>query len=315
MKLYIIGNGFDIAHGIRCKYSDFYAYLTENRNEVLEVMEKYYDIDETSDLWFKFEEQLEANISYDSLKNIILENAPDLSSDNFRDADWYTSQFIIEQECDNLLANIRSGFEEWINSLDLDSIIEKYEIDRNAHFFSFNYTEVLEQVYKIPIANILHIHNKVGEKLVFGHGKDVDNFNVKKALYGNENAYIAIDEETGAIISTEDGHEQFAEMAVCTFYDSMRKHTEEIIKNHTNYFKKLANIDEILVIGHSYNETDHPYFEIISENVSDRASWTLYYFSSEDRVNAEKLMKKLRINNNLLYYKHCSEMEKRNDAH
>jgi len=27
MKLYIIGNGFDIAHGIPCRYSDFYTYL------------------------------------------------------------------------------------------------------------------------------------------------------------------------------------------------------------------------------------------------------------------------------------------------
>ena len=39
MKLYIIGNGFDIAHGIPCRYRDFYTYLKNNRRDVLDVME------------------------------------------------------------------------------------------------------------------------------------------------------------------------------------------------------------------------------------------------------------------------------------
>lgn len=28
-RLYIVGNGFDIAHGIPCKYSDFRRYCEE----------------------------------------------------------------------------------------------------------------------------------------------------------------------------------------------------------------------------------------------------------------------------------------------
>ena len=62
MKLYIIGNGFDIAHGILCRFSDFYTYLEENRYDVLEEMEQYYDIYKDSDLWSDFERELEENI-------------------------------------------------------------------------------------------------------------------------------------------------------------------------------------------------------------------------------------------------------------
>ncbi len=48
MKLFVIGNGFDISHGIPCKYSDFYQYLNENREDILEIMEKYYYVDSDS---------------------------------------------------------------------------------------------------------------------------------------------------------------------------------------------------------------------------------------------------------------------------
>ena len=71
MKLYIIGNGFDIGHGIPCKYSDFYTYLESNREDVLEEMEQYYYVDSDSELWSDFERGLEEGICYDSLADII----------------------------------------------------------------------------------------------------------------------------------------------------------------------------------------------------------------------------------------------------
>ena len=78
-----------------------------------------------------------------------------------------------------LLANIRSGIEEWINSLQISKVKKVYELDKSSLFITFNYTEVLERVYRIPASNILHIHNKVGEELICGHGKKAEDFNVK----------------------------------------------------------------------------------------------------------------------------------------
>ena len=90
------------------------------------------------------------------------------------------------------------------------------------------------------------------------------------------------------------GYEKFAEYAVCEFYDKMSKDTNKIINTHLNYFSSLSDIDEVIVIGHSYNEIDYPYFKKISESISHKATWTLHYFSDKDKVNAERLMSEIK---------------------
>jgi len=308
MKLFIIGNGFDISHNIPCKYSHFYDYLNKNRYDILEIMGKFYYVDEDSELWSDFENRLEENINYDSLSEIIGENVPNFASDDFRDRDWYDAQIYVEQECDELLENIRSGFEEWIESLEIDKLSKKYKLDRSARYITFNYTDVLERIYKIPSSNVLHIHNKIGEKLIFGHGKKLENFNVREALYGSENAFLGVDDD-GNIESSEVGHEKFAEDAVCRFYDTMRKHTEDVIQNHADFFSQLSEINEVFVWGHSYNQIDLPYFKKIAESIDKLSRWHLYYFSSKDKNCAEVVMNEIKISSDLQTYKHCTDLE------
>lgn len=306
MKLFVIGNGFDRGHDIPCLYSDFYNYLNENRDDILEIMEKFYSIEKDSDLWSDFEKSLEKDINYDSLSEIIGENTPNLASDDFH-KELSDAQIYVEQECDELLENIRSGFEEWIESLDVLQVSKKYKLDMSAYFITFNYTDVLERIYKIPVSNILHIHNKVGEELIFGHGKKSEDFDVKEALYGDENAYLSKD-EYGNIESSEIGHERFAEDEVRAFYDKMRKHTEEVIQNNSDFFNNLSTIEEVFVLGHSYNEIDLPYFRKIAESINDNAKWVLCYYSDEDKENAKKLMEEIKVTENLQEYKHCDEL-------
>lgn len=308
MKLFILGNGFDISHKISCRYSDFYIYLNENRNDILEAMEKFYSIESDSDLWSDFETSLEKDIIYDSITDIIGENSPNFTSDDFRDSDWYDAQIYVEQECEELLKNIRAGFEEWINSLEIAEIKRTYKLDKSDYYITFNYTEILEQIYRIPLSRILHIHNKVGEELIFGHGKKSEDFNVRKALYGDENAFLTIDEE-GNVESGEVGHEKFAESAVSSFYDMMRKPTQIIIENNSDYFNKLKSIDEIVVLGHSYNQIDFPYFKKISEITGNLLKWTLYYYSENDIQSAKKIMQELNIGEDSISYKFCTELE------
>lgn len=308
MKLFILGNGFDISHKIRCRYSDFYNYLIENRNDILEAMKKFYSVESNSDLWSDFETSLEKDIIYDSLTDIIGENSPNFASDDFRDGDWYDAQIYVEQECEELLRNIRNGFEEWINSLDISNIKRTYRLDKSDYYITFNYTEILEQIYRIPLNRILHIHNKIGEELIFGHGKKNENFNVKQALYGDENVFLTIDED-GNVESGEVGHEKFAENAVCSFYDMMRKPTETIIENNSEYFNKLNSIDEIVVLGHSYNQIDFPYFKKISEITGNSLRWTLYYYSDNDMQSAKEIMQELNVDEGSITYKHCTELE------
>ena len=308
MKLFIIGNGFDISHGIPCKYSHFYNYLNKNRGDILEAMEKFYYIGNDSDLWYDFEKSLEEDINYDLLLEIVGENTPNFASDEFSDGDWYDAQIYVEQECDELLESIRSGFEEWIKSLEISQVTKKFKLDMPAFFVTFNYTDVLEQIYKVPVPKILHIHNKVGEDLIFGHGKKSEDFNVKAALYGDEKAFLGVDED-GNIESDEVGHEKFAESAVRAFYDRMRKNTEKIIQNHSHFFNMISEVDEIIVLGHSYNEIDFPYFKKIAESVDKKSKWVLCYFSEKDKQAAKEVIGELKLTSELQEYKHCNELK------
>lgn len=308
MKLFITGNGFDIGHNLACKYSDFQKYLLGNRNDILEMMEKYYYIGEDSELWSDFERSLEEAIVYDSLSEIIGENSPNFSSDDFSDGDWYSAQIYIEQDCDELLEHIRSGFEEWISSLNILEVEKQYNLDETALYINFNYTEVLENTYNISPDNILHIHNKVGEELIFGHGKKSEDFNVKKALYGNENAFLNIDED-GNIESNEIGHEKFAENAVIAFYEKMRKNTEEIIIGSENFFNNLSEVDEVVVLGHSYNEIDFPYFDKIAKSINKDARWTLCYYSETDQQNAKNVMMQLGVSSASYTFRNSNELK------
>lgn len=52
-RLYIIGNGFDIAYGIPCRYSDFRRYCEDNMPEMYEKLNRYYDGGDK--LWSDFE--------------------------------------------------------------------------------------------------------------------------------------------------------------------------------------------------------------------------------------------------------------------
>lgn len=308
MKLFILGNGFDLGHRIPCKYSDFYNYLSENRDDILEAMKAFYYVESDSDLWSDFETSLEKEIIYDSITDIIGENVPNFASDDFRDSDWYDAQISVEQECEKLLKNIRTGFEEWITSLETSEVKKSYSLSKSDYYITFNYTDILECTYRIPVDRILHIHNKVGQELIFGHGKKHEDFNVKQALYGSENEYLTIDED-GNVESGEVGHEKFAENAVCSFYDMMRKPTEKIIESNSEYFNELKNIDEIVVLGHSYNEIDLPYFRKLFDIKSNSIKWTLYYFSETDKQSAQKIMQELKIDKDLIAYKHCTELE------
>lgn len=65
--LYIIGNGFDLHHGVASKYSDFKAYLAKHDRDLLYALEHLYDCD---DIWGDFEQNL-LSISRETFINYI----------------------------------------------------------------------------------------------------------------------------------------------------------------------------------------------------------------------------------------------------
>lgn len=55
-NLYIVGNGFDLRHGIPSRYLDFGSYLKEVDPETYEMVDRYFVVDDS--FWWEFEDRL-----------------------------------------------------------------------------------------------------------------------------------------------------------------------------------------------------------------------------------------------------------------
>lgn len=129
MNLYIVGNGFDLAHGLPCSYSDFKKYLESDKKwkNVLSYLDDLYD---DALLWSDFERALGGpNIKMlSTIKNIFQK---DISG--------------------NLVKSIKEAFRSWIGHLEGKIKNRKFELSKEDLYFSFNYTSTLNTLYKIPL--------------------------------------------------------------------------------------------------------------------------------------------------------------------
>ena len=177
-KLYIIGNGFDIHHGIASKYSEYREWLAENDADLYERLREYYDAG-TDEWWGQFEQSLGFPDMSEYIENTAFENQPDFGSDDFRDRDYYAGQMQAEGEMGELVQRIKDSFTDWVTSLPLPLSAKKISLDKDdAYFINFNYTDTLQKVYNIAKKNILFIHGSVadGSDLVLGHNRSYDGF-------------------------------------------------------------------------------------------------------------------------------------------
>lgn len=136
--LYIIGNGFDLKHGMATKYSDFKRWLFENgRIDVIQELQKAFPAQHGDDyiLWSDFEKALGL---YDI--NVVL---------NWSWEDLYLTEVSIGGQvfgAPNFLLNTRlpdilsEAFAEWACSIPIPNAPKEYALDRCAYFLSFNYT-------------------------------------------------------------------------------------------------------------------------------------------------------------------------------
>lgn len=144
----------------------------------------------------------------------------------------------------------------------------------NAIFINFNYTSTLQVVYGVEDKNVLHIHGcaKKHHDLIFGHGE-----NIMTAPEIDENG------DSNRTMFSD------AESAAAYPLHAFKKPVDEILKERYKYFKNLIDITEIIVIGHSLNKVDLPYFRRIADSAKD-AQWKVSYYSNDEKENHIKAL-------------------------
>lgn len=274
-SLYIIGNGFDRAHGMLTKYQHFRQWLVENnRYDVIHELQSAYPAKIKDDylLWSEFEKAL-GEYDLDTVINWSWENLY-LTVDSV--GNMLFNKGFIEPQLPDIISE---AFTKWISSIQLPTRKVFNNIGGNSLFLTFNYTDTLELLYQVPDRYVLHIHGRAsrGEKLIVGHNRMID-----LAEYWDHSL---------------DLRENNERMQRLTDMNDLCKPVYEIMNQNIRFFKGLGCTKDIHVIGHSCGEIDFPYFRKIKESVPDGVMWHFNPFTREDQIRISRLINELGITN------------------
>lgn len=261
--LYLIGNGFDLWHDLPTSYSCFYDFAKDTLDEI----ENYYsfDLNQTAP-WCDFENSL----GYFNWENFYqAHNNIDATSEDFRPSFVYGLEDDLREQADQHVETIRECFREWITEIDTSTADRRMVFPDNARFITFNYTSTLQSIYGIAQAKILHIHGQAEafDELVFGHGETREE-EPELDENGDSNRTIFSDAEGAALYP---------------FY-ALQKPVEEVLNRHKHFFDTLPGVTDIVVVGHSLNKIDLPYFRRIQEQTQS-ARWTVCLHTPEEKTH------------------------------
>lgn len=275
--LYIIGNGFDLKHKLPTRYTDFYEYSEALLNE----LGQYLSSDISSENpWSDFETYL-GTFDWEEFYN----NHNHIDSwedESFRPSMVYSLEDGLNAEAENLVDAIRSQFQEWIESISVEDAEKKFYFEPNARFLSFNYTSLLQTVYGIEDECIFHIHGSANkyDELIFGHGESRE---VESELDENGNSSRTMFSD--------------AEGAAAYPFFAFQKPVNDILDRNQSYFESLKNVEVIIVIGHSLNEIDLPYFKKIAET-TQASKWVVSQILDDEGKKHIRQLQKCGISSN-----------------
>lgn len=319
-KLYVIGNGFDLYHGLATSYLSFGIFLQEKHPKLYESMITYYGlptIDNGNEshaggyLWSEFETVL-AYLDHESILDEYSDYLASPGSSGFRDREWGAFQIEIERVVDDLTIELFSAFQNFILNIDFSKITENEKIflDKNNLYLNFNYTDTLEVAYFIPKNNILYIHNQasLNSELILGHAINPESFEEDEVKPPKDLSNEDYERWTEMMSDNYDHSFELGKTEILTYFYKSHKNTETIIANNKNFFDNLEKINEIYVLGHSLSEVDQPYFIKLLDSVKKGTKWYVTYYSEEERQGHKEALVRLGINKEVIHLIKLSDL-------
>ncbi|EME8574904.1 bacteriophage abortive infection AbiH family protein [Salmonella enterica] len=297
MKLYIIGNGFDLHHELDTSYFSFGDFLRRNNPDIYENLVDFLgftdlppslsEVDKSKhSLWSDFENGL-AGLDTESVLEEFSYLLPQVSSPDFRDRDWGSLSIEMERILENLTEGLLTQFKSFILQVNYPelNLKKRLRIDSDSIFISFNYTETLQKYYDIDDRQILYIHGKASsdEQLILGHGIDPINFEEKKAVPPENATDEELEEWRQCMADNYDHSYEMGKQTINNYFTCSFKNTEKVIADSATFFKNLSDVDEIIIIGHSLSSVDIPYFYHIHSIVSENTEWIATYYQETER--------------------------------
>lgn len=323
--LYIIGNGFDLAHKIESKYCHFYQYLSIYQLSIdedifpnLAIGSKPRRADEAQllleecdfHLWNEFEEQLSNFEVPCNIKEDVKDSLKMLESHSQGYIDFESAKDFIQHSVNRYIKsinNIKENFCNWITQIDISHVIgnnrkglRKYKFEDNANFLSFNYTKTLEEGYNIEENKICHIHGKKGDSdLIIGHSweceKPAEMSTEEQRYYeiqGNNRDLKEEDKEkyirNEFVINEERLDSYIKRVFRNNIIIQFEKRSTDIMDSNDSFYSVLENVSKIVIIGHSLSKVDMPYFHAIKAKSSKGTIWEVGCFDEEAKKRADE---------------------------
>lgn len=250
-RLFIIGNGFDLAHGLKTSYENFRQYLlnVENiqtpgenfcPNDILQLISRCAGTARWCDI--------ETDLGYVSgqVKKYV---------DETKDYDVQRLQGAL---LGGILEDIPKYVSSWIAAVDCKQakpmLSFKKLIDKDKDYFlTFNYTDTLERLYEAK--KVCHIHGKYGERIVFGHGEEL--------TYGRE-FHLREDLECGLVEA----------------YLDLQKDPNKNMEKHREFIDAIGKLQAVYSYGFSFSKPDRPYISRICKKTTTNTTWHLSNYES-----------------------------------
>lgn len=275
MKIYYLGNGFDLFHKLPTRYFDFKIYFKNNFSGFYNKFIKMYGLGEM---------MFDHDGSYyeDSEDDEIIELWKDFENMLGRiDVDFIYNKFDKIQQAKDLTQCEFEGILDYDQGWYEDIYIENMDL--------YDLYEPLQKLYHIEDNNIFYPHGEAGNKNnypKFGHG-DILPFKENKIIemYDEDTTYV-IDWITNYLFKTEKDVQQYL------------FETTQFLKDNVMVFDNDKTI--INILGCSFNKIDVPYFVRVNEDFP-KAKWNISFYDNDDKKRIKNFLKKYGIRNYNLY--------------
>lgn len=277
MKLYIIGNGFDLNHGMKTNFENFRVFINNKQSKSIGELERLC----IQDVWNDFEFSLGA-IDFEMFMAEMGSVYDREDNDNYDEDSMYSDQFDFEHYLPNY-TDLQEDLIEWLSNVDLP--IKKYKLDRESMFLTFNYTNVLEKVYEVDNNRIIHIHGSLGsdENLQVG--------------FGNINTDNILDEADCGIYTKDFPYELIGYEMIVNYLNNFEKNIARNIEKYPNLFKKRLCFNEIYILGFSFNQIDITYLKLIFDNIDSETKINISYYNDKDKKKINNFIKNIKFEN------------------
>lgn len=301
LNLNIIGNGFDLYHGLPSSYYYFACYLIDKDPEFFGEIGKMYSLthltpvgpsiahefDYTAEdiFWREFEGRLgevdedfilysyEDDLGLESDDPYDIEMNEDLRAERLKKffVNW-VKDTLDKKENFRIIMNYLQGKSEFLN------------INKKDYFVVFNYTHTLQHLYNVDDEMIHYVHGECfgneDDELIIGHGNDTRIREIKKTIEELEEDYDYTQGTNNRINENR---------CLLRYIQKLRKDVQRHMESCRWFYRGIGkDIETITVYGLSMGEVDIPYL-IQAREKWPNSKWKFSYYSDEDEARIEEI--------------------------